>query len=156
VVLDVQLEGILAAGDTGDASLGPGRVRVRASLLGNDGDRAVPGDGPGKTQAGEAAADDHEIKLAHKCSRFPQYIVDEPRVPKIDGAGDDELPRSRNRRCQSICVEHFEVIDPCQRGGLDFPPYQLLQGRRLAGGGVARELERAPDDGAWARASAVR
>jgi len=65
-VFYVQLKGILAAGDAGNAALGPCGIRVRAAALGDDADGAVMGDGPGKAQASQTAADDDEIKLAHK------------------------------------------------------------------------------------------
>ena len=62
-VLDVRLEGILRAPHRGDAALRVGGGALRQAVLGQDDDRARLGGLEREGQAGEAAADDQEIRL---------------------------------------------------------------------------------------------
>ena len=64
-VAHVQLEGVLLAGDGGDAALGVVGVRLGAVLLGDDRHAPVRGDFQRKGKPRSAAAQDKEIKLLH-------------------------------------------------------------------------------------------
>ena len=64
-VAHVQLEGVLLAGDGGDAALGVVGVGLGAVLLGDDRHAPMRRDLQGEGKPGDAAAEDEKIKLFH-------------------------------------------------------------------------------------------
>src|SRR4051794_11177741 len=64
-VTHMQLERIFATCYARNASLGPGRIAVAPLAFCDDRHRSMPGGFPGKTEPGNAAADDDEIVVFH-------------------------------------------------------------------------------------------
>ena len=143
-VAHVQFERIFSARDASDAALGPGGVAVRAFSFCHDRDRPVLGRFPGKTQSGNAAANDDEIVLFHG-----SRILSISRVfPKKTARARTALRRDPFNWLQGIGIGQLDVINARERG--------LLEGGANASHDFASPISRLPATNSAARRSARR
>ena len=74
-VVDVLLVAVARVEHGGDAALGPVAGAIEQGALGNDGNLAGLGQVQGDRQAGQAAADDRDVKFHGMVEMFTEAIL---------------------------------------------------------------------------------